>query len=153
MGSWAPSETKPYAANGFTYRTFAFPKLRQNGDYSVPVVAIGFAVPKKASNAVAAEKFIAYFVSKSQIQGISTTALNVTPRTDISVPKQLAEVKKLLATHAISVRLDGVDADFPDFDAKVMQPLNQDLLRGVISAKQFISKISSQQAQYWKVHG
>ncbi len=153
MGSWLPSEVAPYVASGFQYNAMNFPAAQPGGDTSVPGTTIGFAIPTKAKSPDAAKEFLAYFLAKEHLSGISTDALNVTPRTDIQVPKDLADVKTLLDANSLSPRWDGVPGDFPDFDAKVFRPLNQKLLTGKISASEFLSEVQKQQVAYWATNG
>lgn len=150
LGSWAPSETSKSAPSGFAYRCFNYPKLA--GDYSVPTNAIGFAVPKPAQHAKAAEKFIAYFMNKKRLSGISRTAKNLTPRTDIEPPKELADLKHLLDEQKPSEVLVGALADMPDYRQKVFLPLSDKLLGGGLSADEFIAQMQKDQQQYWKTH-
>ncbi|MGH3098027.1 MAG: ABC transporter substrate-binding protein [Streptosporangiales bacterium] len=150
LGSWAPSETGKSAPAGFTYRCFNYPRLAD--DYSVPTNAIGFAVPKPAEHAKAAEKFIAYFMNKERLSGISSTAKNLTPRTDIKPPKELADLKNLLDEQKPSEVLVGALADMPDYRQKVFLPLSDKLLGGGLTADGFIAQMKKDQQQYWRTH-
>lgn len=147
MGSWAPTETGEFAAPEFEYRSFNFPTF--GGDDSLPASVIGFAIPKPADQSEAAEEFIAYFLNKDRLSKISTDADNLTPRSDIDVPEQLADVNELLQTKTLSKITDGVIGDFSDFDTKVFQPLNLELMTGKISADEFIDQITTAQQDYW----
>lgn len=62
-----------------------------------------------------AKKFIEFFLNKERLAGISTTALNLTPRSDIEVPAQLADLKKQVADAGTNVFKsdDGVNAKYP----------------------------------------
>ena len=147
MGSWAPTETGEFAAPEFEYRSFNFPSF--GGDESLPASVIGFAVPKPADQAEAASEFIAYFMNADRLGQISSTANNLTPRTDIDVPDQLADVNALVQSQELSMITDGVLGDFSDFDKKVFQPLNLRLMTGEITAEEFIAEITTAQQDYW----
>jgi raffinose/stachyose/melibiose transport system substrate-binding protein len=147
MGSWAPTETGPLAAPGFEYRAFNFPTF--GADDSLPASVIGFAIPKPADHAEAAEQFIAYFLNKERLSKISSEASNLTPRPDIEVPKQLADVNALLQEKSLSKITDGVLGDFSDFDKKVFQPLNLKLMTGKVTPDEFIEQIAAGQRDFW----
>jgi len=147
MGSWAPTETGPLAAPGFEYRSFGFPMF--GSDDSLPASVIGFAVPKPADNAEAAEKFIAYFLNKERLSKISSEANNLTPRSDVEVPKQLADVNALLQEKSLSKITDGVLGDFSDFDKKVFQPLTVKLMTGKVTPDEFIDQVATGQRDFW----
>lgn len=147
MGSWAPTETGEFAAPEFEYRSFNFPSF--GGDESLPASVIGFAVPKPADQAEAASEFIAYFMNADRLGQISSTANNLTPRADIDVPDQLADVNALVQSQELSMITDGVLGDFSDFDKKVFQPLNLRLMTGEMTAEEFIAEITTAQQDYW----
>ncbi|MGH3438637.1 MAG: ABC transporter substrate-binding protein, partial [Sciscionella sp.] len=151
MGSWAPSETGPTATKAFEYRCFNFPKMGSN--YSVPLSPIGFAIPKSAEHAGAAKKFIAYFMNKKRLSGISTVAKNLTPRTDIPAPKGLTDLQTSLSQHNTNQAVSGALSTWPDYLSKIFKPLSDQLLTGQVTAQQFITKIQQQQQHYWKAHG
>lgn len=151
MGSWAPKETHTVASSGYEYRSFNFPAMAE--DKTVPASVIGFAVPKPAEHADAAEKFIAYFMAKKRLAGIASSADNLTPRTDIPAPKELADVKTLIEENGVSELQDGIQGDYSDYDTKVLQPLVTKLVAGDLSADQFVEQIEGDQRDYWKNNG
>lgn len=151
MGSWAPTETGEFAAPEFEYRSFNFPTL--GSDDSLPASVIGFAIPGPADGADAASEFIAYFLNKDRLSPISTDAANLTPRADIDVPPQLADVNELLQTKSLSKITDGVLGDHSDFDTKIFQPLNLELMTGRVTVDEFIEQITAQQRDYWENQG
>ncbi|TDC07142.1 carbohydrate ABC transporter substrate-binding protein [Nonomuraea longispora] len=150
MGSWAPTETGTLAAPGFKYRSFNFPTF--GSDESLPASVIGFAVPKSADHAEAAQKFIAHFLHKERLSKISSEANNLTPRSDVEVPEQLEDVNELLQEKKLSKITDGVLGDFSDFDKKVFQPLNLQLMTGKITPDEFIDQITTGQRDFWAGH-
>lgn len=102
MGSWAPSETASGLqksgldpATTIQYGSLPYPTVSGGKGNSLAWIDdFGFAIPKKAKNAANAEKFIEYFMAKKQLQGISSVATNLTPRSDIPVPPDLADFAK-----------------------------------------------------------
>lgn len=151
MGSWAPSETGPYVEEGFEYAAFNFPQM--DDDYSVPTDAIGFAIPKPADNADAAKEFIAYFMNEQRLSGISEIAKNLTPRTDIDAPEELADLQAMISENEVSKVIAGIRGDLPDYTAKVFDPLNQKLLSGTVTADEYITQIKQGQQQHWELEG
>jgi ABC-type glycerol-3-phosphate transport system substrate-binding protein len=149
MGSWAPSETKPSANEGFEYATVEFPQL-VGSDESVQAGVIGFSIPERAEHADAAAKFVAHLLNKDRLAGIAETALNLTPRSDVPVPDELEDLKQMIEERPVALPYDGADADFPNYAVEVFDPLSTELLTGKLSAEQFVEKISSKQVEYWK---
>jgi raffinose/stachyose/melibiose transport system substrate-binding protein len=150
LGSWLPSETSPNAKPGFKYAVFNFPKL--SGNQKVPITTFGFVVPKDAQHKTAAEKFIAYFMNKQRLSGISSVAKNITPRTDIPAPPALAGFQPMIHKHGVTIVFAGLHATEPDYMLKIFDPLSVKLMTGQITVPQFISKIQRQQKQYWSTH-
>ncbi|MBR7831012.1 extracellular solute-binding protein [Actinospica sp. MGRD01-02] len=149
LGTFAPSETQSFASSGFTYRSFPFPAVAAGGDESQDISLIGFSIPKKARNAAAAQRFIAYFLAKARLEGISAQAGNLTPRADIAAPAQLADAQKALSSGKVVKALDGVKETAADWYTKVFCPLNTTFLDGGQTAAQFAAKLKSGTAQYW----
>ncbi|MEV4887948.1 ABC transporter substrate-binding protein [Nonomuraea sp. NPDC055795] len=151
LGTFAPSETKPSAKEGFEYRSFPFPK-GATGQQTQEISLIGFAIPAQARNADAAERFIAHFMNKDRLSKIASEANNITPRADIDVPAVLADVKKTLDTAETHAALDGVKMDHADWYTKVFQPANTELITGKLSAAEFVAKLKSTSVDFWKLN-
>ena len=153
-GTWVPHETAEYAAPNFDYRAFSMPQVTANGDKSQEISFIGFGIPSKAAHADAAKKFIAYFMNKDRLSGIASVADNLTPRTDIAVPKKLADAKRLIDTApAIHGQFDQIIDDYGDWTTKVLIPLVNDLVFGNIDANAFSAELPKRSAQYWSNNG
>ncbi|MFE0677811.1 ABC transporter substrate-binding protein [Streptomyces sp. NPDC058867] len=150
LGTFAPSETAEFAAPGFTYRSMPFPAFTEGGDNSQDISLIGFSIPKKARNAAAAQKFIAYFLAKEHLQGIATQAKNITPRADIDAPAELADAQKALATGNVVKTLDGVKETAAEWYTKVFLPLNAKFITGHLTARSFATELAADSAAYWK---
>ena len=159
MGSWAPSETSPFAKKNptsFEYRSLRYPTVEGGkGNDAVEESLIGFAIPSKADNPQNAEKFIRFFLNKKYLSGISSTALNLTPRQDIEVPPQLADLKKQVADAGTNTFQtdDGVTAEFPQFGTESDYPLVQKFLDGRMSAEEFIAAMKDATVKYWENQG
>ncbi|MFD8559097.1 extracellular solute-binding protein [Streptosporangium canum] len=152
LGTFAPSETKPSAKEGFAYRSFPFPEGAK-GEQTQEISLIGFAIPAKARNAEAAKRFVAYFMNKERLSKIASETDNITPRADIEVPAVLADVKKTLDTARTHPALDGVKMDHTDWYTKVFQPVNTELITGKVSAADFVAKLKSTSVDFWKLNG
>ncbi|MEY9850138.1 ABC transporter substrate-binding protein [Streptacidiphilus sp. MAP5-3] len=111
----------------------------------------GFSIPKKAKNISAAEQFIAFFMQKSQLAGISTVADNITSRPDIAAPPELAAVQQALS--APTLRVDFSNTIPSDYYNKVYNQNFLDFWHGKLTAAQFIAKMKSDQIAYWQTQG
>lgn len=152
MGSWAPSDTKTYAASGFSYDSVAFPAV-PGGQMSVDDQSIGFGVTKKAKNPVAAEKFIAYFMSRTSISRLSSKAGVIPSRPDVKAPATLASVQKQLADAPVVTRyLDGVSSVYPNYWTNVFDVVDNQLFFGETSPAKFVDKLVSASRSYWASH-
>ena len=163
MGTWAPSETGGAlqksgkdVASTIKYASMPFPTVDGGkGNTAVGVDAIGFAVPKKAKHADAAKKFIEFFLAKDQLSGISTDAKNLTPRTDIPAPAELADFgKEYAAAGSTFIDSDGVGLDAPKWNTSVWQPLATDFFNGKFaSAADFVAALKSKTVEFYKSNG
>jgi raffinose/stachyose/melibiose transport system substrate-binding protein len=115
------------------------------------VGTFGFSIPKKATNVSAAEQFIAFFMQKSQLSGISTIADNITPRADIPAPTELASVQQAL--NAPTLRVDFSNTIPSDYYNKVYNQNFLDFWHGKTNAAQFIAAMKSAQVTYWQTQG
>ncbi|OLR94679.1 ABC transporter substrate-binding protein [Actinokineospora bangkokensis] len=157
LGGWAPSETREYLAKqggdkGIDYATFQFPQPEGATHQVVEQLPIGMAVSKKAKHPEAAKAFIAYLLNKDILSGISTVADNLTSRPDMPVPESMKDIKTVLDSDAEhTIFMDGLDAlSGGKWVESVFYPLNNDLLKGKLTAKQFVEQLAAKQAEFWK---
>ncbi|MER5739638.1 extracellular solute-binding protein [Streptomyces sp. NPDC002262] len=150
MGSWLPGEAATFAEPGFEFKSAAFPVTNDPSKDAVDFLPFGFSIPKGAKNADAAGKFIAFFLQKKQLSGISSEAKNITPRIDISAPAELADVAEQLKTHPIRLPDDNADADWQD---KVLVAQYNNLWLGKSDAATFVAQAAKASADYWKAKG
>lgn len=160
LGSWGPSETRQYlnkqgGGKAIDYASFQFPKPPGATHDIVEQKPIGFGITKKAKHPQTAAAFIAYFENRTMLAGIPAVADNLTPRKDLPVPGDLADIKAALDnpkyTHCIFD--DGLDAlHGGSWAENVLYPNNDALLRGKITAKQFVQRMADKSASYWKSH-
>ena len=96
------------------------------------VGTFGFSIPKKAKNISAAEQFIAFFMQKSQLSGISTIADNISSRPDVAAPPELAAVQQALS--APKLRVDFSNTIPSDYYNKVYNQNFLDFWHGKTTA-------------------
>lgn len=150
MGSWLPSETQTFASKEFEYRSIDFPTTGETQSPAIDVIPFGFSIPKQADNAEAAEKFIAHFLQRDQLEGISTTAANMVPRHDIAPPEGLADAAASFNENPVRLPMDGLDADY---QAKALEAVFTDLWLGKTTASEFVDAAAKASASYWKARG
>ncbi|MGW8557694.1 ABC transporter substrate-binding protein [Streptomyces tubercidicus] len=163
MGTWAPSETSgalqksgTNVATTIKYASIPFPTVDGGkGNTAVGADAIGFAIPKKAKHADAAKKFIKFFMAKDQLSGISTEAKNLTPRTDIPAPAELADfAKEYAAAGSTFIDTDGVGLDAPKWSSSVWQPLAADFFNGKFAKPaDYVAALKSKTIAFYKSNG
>ncbi|MBS2536136.1 extracellular solute-binding protein [Catenulispora sp. NF23] len=147
-GTWVPSEAAPNATAGFKFDSIQLPAL-DSGNTDTGINFFGFAVPKSAKHADAAEKFVAFFMKKEELSGISTQALNLTPRTDITPPAQLASMSKAL-TGTVYADQAHLSVDYADWTNKMLNPEMIRLITGQDDAAKFVSNGKQGTIDYWK---
>ncbi|RBQ18322.1 hypothetical protein DP939_20860 [Spongiactinospora rosea] len=147
MGTWAPSETGPQAASGFTYRSFPFPSVTGGkGNGAADAGVIGFAVPSGAANSAEAKKFIRFFMNKGRIGKISSAAKNLTPRADVAAPAELADYQKeyLAAGSNFFLPGDNAAAATPQWVTNVWEQANADFFNGKLDATGFVKRLKDE---------
>ena len=148
MGSWLPTESATYAAKGFQYASFPFPTTAAGND-SMRADFVGFAVPKKAHHAAAAQKFAAFLLNKKYQDALGTQAKVIPVRADAATSPEMAGVKKALdAADSFHQQNDGVA--FPGYNEKLFWAKDDDLFFGKLTAEQFVHTMQAAQAAYWK---
>lgn len=147
MGTWAPSETGPQAQEGFKHRSFPFPTVEGGkGNQAAEAGVIGFAIPKKARNAEAAKKFIAFFLNKDRLAKIASEAKNLTPREDVAPPSELADYQAEVAAAGEELfrPYDDVSAIAPQWVTNVWEPANADFFNGKLDAAGFVQRLKDE---------
>lgn len=150
MGSWAPTETTPYATEGFEYDSFPFPTT--TGEYnSARADFTGFAVPKKAQCAELAQEFAAHSLDeKYQKMAVEAGMLQIREGID-PAPQQESVWEHLQSADSFHQQNDGVA--FPGYRTTVFEPIDDDLVLGNIDAQKFVDQMSKDSANYWKQQG
>lgn len=150
-GTWIPTETATYAAQGFKYDSFPFPSV-PGQPVSARADFTGFAIPKRAQHANAAEQFAAFMIGKTYQDDLGTQAKILPIRQDAKTSPELASVKAALAKATkFYQQNDGIV--FPGYLDKVFNPLDDQLFHGKITAEQFVSQMKAAQKSYWESQG
>lgn len=144
-GTWIPTETGPYAADGFEYSSFPFPTL---GD-TARADFVGFAVPARAKNAENAEKFAAFFLNKKYQDALGSEAKIIPIRADAAVSEEMSTVKEAL-DEADSYYMQNDGISFPGYTEKLLWPALSDLVLGKTDAKTFVETMKTGQVDYWE---
>lgn len=143
MGSWLPSEASASLEKAgkdpesLDPRSFPFPAMGENDEGAgvVEAAPVGFAIPSKARNADAAGQFISYFMHKDRIAGIASEAKNLTPRTDVEAPAELADYGEEYAqAEDYALASDGIALADPKWNTDVWQPAIASFFGGDLDA-------------------
>ncbi|MEJ1087855.1 ABC transporter substrate-binding protein [Microbacterium sp. Mu-80] len=144
-GTWIPTETGPYAADGFEYSSFPLPGL---GD-SARADFVGFAVPARAKNSDNAQKFASFFLEKEYQDALGTEAKIIPIRADAAVSEEMSTIKDALdAADSYYMQNDGIS--FPGYNEKLLWPSLSDLVLGKTDAQTFVDTMKSGQIDYWE---
>ncbi|RJQ81177.1 extracellular solute-binding protein [Pseudonocardiaceae bacterium YIM PH 21723] len=161
LGSWAPSEVREYLTKQgvdtkVTFGSFQFPMPEGATHDIVEQITIGFGVTKKAKHPEAAKAFAAYFLNKELLRGIPDVASNLVPRPDVDVPEDLKSLKAVLDDPAKEhvLQYDGLESLAGGrWTTDVFDPANLALLKGQLTPQQFIDRLASTQATFWRNQG
>ena len=146
MGSWLPTESSSYVAKGFDVQSFPFPKT---GTFdSARVDFSGWSTPKKAKNADAAKKFMAFFMKKKYQDAWGAEAKGIPVREDAASAPELAGVQAAIKA-ASSSHMAGDGVAYPGYNEKVFWPVSDSLFHGKITAQEFVDKMVKDQKAYW----
>ena len=147
-GTWIPTETGPYAAEGFEYSSFPFPRvgdggLAQRADF------VGFAVPSRAKNAGAAQQLAAHLLGKEYQDALGSDAKIIPVRADAAVSPEMATVKDALdSADGYFQQNDGIS--FPGYTEKLLWPAVDQLVLGKVTAEEFVDVMKTGQVDYWE---
>ena len=152
-GTWIPNETSPMVASDWEYGFFAFPEVPgARGSYNdVEAYLMGYAIPKDAKNPDNAKKFIKFALKKEWAQTFVKMTDNMSGHKDVAPPAVLNDVTAYLAgATGAHKSYDGLMSDLPDWWANVFYPIDNDLIFGRITPRQFIDRIKAQTIAYWQ---
>jgi len=152
MGSWLPSETTASLEQSggdpesLDFGSFPFPAVGDNAGAGVAQAQpIGFAIPNGARNVDPAKQFMAWFMHKDRIQRISTDTKNLTPRTDVEPPAELAGFAEEYANADETILMsDGITLVDPAWVTDIWQPAIRDFFGGNLSAQEFRDHLAEQ---------
>lgn len=147
-GSWIPTETGTYAAEGFEFASFPMPTEQQDKVYT-RTDFIGFAIPDKADAAAWAADLAAFTLKKEYQDKFAAEAKVLPIRGDVEVAPELAGVMaEIERADAVYQQNDAVSD--PGYIEKLFWPTVNELVLGNIGADEFVNRMAEAQAQYWK---
>lgn len=149
MGSWLPSETTASITQSggdpasLEFGSFPFPSVGDDAGKGLAIAQpIGFAIPKTARKAEGAKKFMAWFMHKDRI---ATEAKNLTPRTDVEAPPELAGFAEEYGNATTTTLFtDGISVIEPQWVTDVWQPPVIDFFGGKLTAAEFRQKLADE---------
>ncbi|MER7498830.1 ABC transporter substrate-binding protein [Nonomuraea pusilla] len=147
-GTWLPGEVGKVAAAGFDFRAFPFPAVKGKKAPPLPVAVNGLAILKKAKNAEAAKQFAAFLLQRSYQEQVSTQLQDIPVMKGVPAPGPLQAVKDVFDRGEINTFR--FPTGLADYLTKVFYELDDQLVFGKISAKEFVDKMVSQTAAYWR---
>ncbi|YCK37891.1 ABC transporter substrate-binding protein [Actinomadura sp. ATCC 39365] len=161
MGSWGPTETREYLAKqgggrDIDYGSFQFPMPDGATHDVIEVQQVAFGVTAKARHPEAAKAFIAYFLTRDLLAGLPAVADSLTPRTDLPVPSDLADLKAALEDPAKkhTLFMDGLDGVAGGkFAEQVFYPADDALLKGRLTPAAFVDELATATAAFWRTQG
>lgn len=152
MGSWAPTETTPYAAEDFEYASFPFPTIGDSGHDSARADFSGFAVPANAQHADAAQQFAAFYLRGEYQSALAQDAGLIPIRADAEVaPEQQSVFEHLGSAGSFHQQNDGVA--FPGYNDQVFWNLDDALVLGNSTAEEFVDQAQTATIEYWENQG
>lgn len=151
-GTWLPVETRASVAPDWEYGFYAFPEV-EGGKGKITDVEnylIGFAIPKDAQNAPAAEAFILYVLNEANSKKYVEMTDNMSARKDIAPPAVLNDAAALIASATSAHKsYDGLMSELPEWWADVFYPLDNELVFGTKTPEDFIREIKAKTIEYW----
>ncbi|WP_245822962.1 ABC transporter substrate-binding protein [Brachybacterium avium] len=148
-GSWIPTETAPYATKDFEYASFPMPSPDPSGETIMRAEPTGFVIPLQAKNPEAAAEFAKFLLRMDFQEKIASEAGQIPIREGIETIPELADISAAIdAADSTYLAADGITHS--GYMETVMQPINDELFLGKISAEEFISSAKEAQISYWE---
>lgn len=148
-GSWIPTETAPYATEGFEYASFAIPSPDATQEKIMRAEPTGFVIPAQAKNPEAAAEFAKFLLRKEYQEKIASEGGQIPIREGIETNPELADVSALI-DEADNTYLAADGISYSGYMETVMWPINDELFLGKIGAEEFIEKMKTAQISYWE---
>lgn len=156
MGSWLPSETTASITQSggdpasLEFGSFPFPSVGEDAGAGLAIAQpIGFAIPATARKPEPAKKFMTWMLNKERLSRIATEAKNLTPRTDVEAPPELAGFAEEYAGASETVLFaDGISVAEPQWVTDTWQPAVIDLFGGKLSAAEFRARLAKETVAY-----
>lgn len=143
-----PSEVAPVTAPGFSYGSFPFPAV---GTHPIPALKIngnGIGITEASKNVPQAQKFAAFLLQPKYQSTIGKLLAGIPVVKTVAADPQFVSLKTQLDEGHINI--SAVPPSVSDFQAKVLDPVDDELVTGKITAQQFIDQMVKATAEYWK---
>ena len=148
-GSWIPTETAPYASEGFEYSSFPIPSPDPTQEKIMRAEPTGFAIPARAKNPEAAAEFAKFLLRQEYQEKIALEGGQLPIREGIETIPELAAISASI-DEADNTYLAADGISYSGYMETVMWPINDELFLGKIGAEEFISKMKAAQVDYWE---
>lgn len=152
-GSWVANETYDKVSEDFRFRAFAFPEVEggKGNIKDVELVTLGWGIPEEAENPDLAKKFIRFAMQeKYQVKFFEYYYNPVRKGLVNKAPDALRDVVQVLSSaESVHKMYDGLQAE-AEWWTKVFLPLDEQLIFGKITAKDFIAQVKEQTIGFHK---
>ena len=148
-GSWIPTETAPYASEGFEYSSFPIPSPAPTHEKIMRAEPTGFVIPAQAKNPEAAEEFSKFLLRQEYQEKIAQEGGQLPIREGIETIPELAAISASI-DEAENTYLAADGISYSGYMETVMWPINDELFLGKIDAEEFISQMKDAQIAYWE---
>ena len=148
-GSWIPTETAPYASEGFEYSAFSIPSPASTQEKIVRAEPTGFVIPAQAKNPEAAAEFAKFLLRQEFQEKIALEGGQLPIREGIETIPELADISASI-DEADDTYLAADGISYSGYMETVMWPIDDELFLGKIDAEEFISKMKAAQIAYWE---
>ena len=152
MPSWLPSELMTAKAEDFVIGAFPMPSVAGGveGKPDLEVKFNGWVVPTGAKNPDGAMAWAKFATSKAYQIARTNRADMPSPLKTVPLPETMANMQAPIDA-ASAIRFGGGwDAEAPEWQAKVLEPLNTDLAMGKITPEDFLKKLDVATAEFYK---
>jgi len=147
-GTWLPGEVANVAAEGFDYKAFPFPAVAGKQAPPLSVAVNGIGILKRAKHQDEAKQFAAFLLQRKYQEQVSKDMQDIPVIKGVPAPASIQAVKD--AFDSGSINTFRFPTGLADYLTKVFYELDDQLIFGKISAREFIDKMVSQTDAYWK---
>ncbi|GIG55942.1 ABC transporter substrate-binding protein [Longispora fulva] len=149
-GSWLASETKPVAPAGSKPEVFAFPAVAGAAHNSLQYQStIGYAIDAKSAHQDWAARYIAFAMQPRYQEMMATQTINIPALNGVLAPPELRALQQIEMTATeIAQNWDNAPSVAPKWWTDVLPPLDDKLIKGQLTAEQFVAAAKQDTAAY-----